>query len=343
MQCSRRTMLGIIFLLCIWVTGTKGLIVGDPDFIEPIQEALAATMNGQFEPGIDYFRKMIDENATDPTGYYFLGFCLQSMYKDRESWDSADHLCAIFDSSIDLTRMLLAGDSENPWLWYLLGASYSHKSVLKFQSEGLWEGYSHIRKAVECLERSVEYDSTIYDAYLGLGGYYYLKSSKMSFLTWLPFISDDRAKGMDLLKLSSRKAYYMGDYAQHFLVHNYLEENCYNEAESLARDLLNRFPEGKTPWWDLMIVLLKQKKYEEGIETGDTLLKMLLKDPHQSGGNIIEAHYYVMEALYKTGQWERCLELGERLLAMPIDYHDRKTKDKEYCRIRDMVNELRSK
>ncbi|MBN2542304.1 hypothetical protein JXI42_05515 [bacterium] len=298
-------------------------MVGNADYDTLINGALSRNMNGDFEYGEKLFTSLISQRPDDPTGYFFLGVTMQSRMQDREDWAELDSLMALFEKAVALSEAALKKDKGNGWLLYLQGSACSYIAVLEFEYGSFWTGYSKTKTAVKTLKRSIEADATVYDAYLGLGGYFYWKSNKLSWLSWLPFVKDDREKGLGYLETAREKSRYSRDPATHVLIHTYVEEGCYKKAEKLALGLASGFPEGKLPLWNLVHVYKSRDDWQNAFTCASELLEKLKADQHQTKYNLVEGYYLVIEAAYNLEDRARCKQLCSEALSLELSKEDR--------------------
>jgi hypothetical protein len=131
-------------------------------------------------------------------------------------------------------------------------------------------------------EDVIEKDSSFFDAYVGIGTYYYWRSRKTAFLRWLPFVSDDRQLGIQMLITGAEKSIYNRFTAISTLVSIYLDAEEYWQVEEWSRRGLKFYPENRVFLWGLATGLDRQKRSIEAINAYTSLLDNItqIKSPH---------------------------------------------------------------
>ena len=107
-----------------------------------------------------------------------------------------------------------------------------------------------------------------------------------------------------MLERAHRGSRYSRDPAAHVLIHAYIEEERFEEAEALAMDLAARFPEGRMPLWDLMCLYNSMEDWESSKAIALQLLNSIKGDESQTVYNLVECYHPLIKALYKIEDWE---------------------------------------
>jgi tetratricopeptide (TPR) repeat protein len=128
------------------------------------------------------------------------------------------------------------------------------------------------------LETAVSRDSFLVDAYTGIGTYYYWKTRKIEFLTWLPFVADRREQGIALLQQCARGGAYNRFAAMSALVTIYLDAARYDKAAETARSALAVYPKNRIFLWGLATSLERGGNAKEAADAYARLLQSILDD-----------------------------------------------------------------
>jgi tetratricopeptide (TPR) repeat protein len=188
---------------------------------------------------------------------------------------------ARFDSLLDIGRKF-SEKLNSPWREYFLGTADGYEAFERVE-RGDWFG--GVRKGVSSaskFEKVVEKDSSFYDAYVGIGTYYYWRSRKTEFLHWLPFVSDDRLLGIRTLITGAERSEYNRFAAISTLISIYLDAEDYKQVEEWSKRGLKSYPENRVFLWGLATALDRQKKPVEAIKAYSNLLENILNvnSPH---------------------------------------------------------------
>jgi tetratricopeptide (TPR) repeat protein len=176
-------------------------------------------------------------------------------------------------------ELSLAMQKENPQSWealYHLGMFHSYTAYYKFRDGGSWiGGLQHGLKATGFLEDCLARNPAAYDAYTGIGTYKYWKSRRMSFLTWTPFVSDEREAGIKMLREAEQKATYTASQATNSLVWIFIEEERYAEAEAAARQELKKYPANRLFLWGLASAAEKAGRWSSAREAYQAIVRSI--------------------------------------------------------------------
>jgi tetratricopeptide (TPR) repeat protein len=186
-----------------------------------------------------------------------------------------------FDSLLECGRNA-ASRVLSPWREYFLGTADGYEAYERVES-GDWLG--GVRKGMASVseyEELVEKDSSFYDAYVGIGTYYYWSSRKTAFIRWLPFVKDNRELGIRMLKVGAERSEYNRFTAISALVSIYLDAENYQQAEEWSRRGLHSYPENRVFLWGLATALDRQKQYSDAVPAYANLLENILyvQAPH---------------------------------------------------------------
>jgi tetratricopeptide (TPR) repeat protein len=220
------------------------------------------------------FRLVTNRYPEHPAGYLYRAAVLQAYTIDFDEPVEQEK----FDSLLMLGRTT-ADNISLPWKEYFLGTADGYDAYERVERGDWFGGVRKGMSSASRLEEVVEKDSSFYESYVGIGTYYYWRSRKTEFLRWLPFVKDDRARGIRLLIIGADHSEYNRFAAMSALVSIYLDAENYTQAEEWSRRALNTYPENRIFLWGLATALDRQNRTGEAVSAYATLLK-----------NIVDAH-----------------------------------------------------
>ena len=262
-------MLGTVLSQAQWKLDSPvhSLIVTGIDFI----------LRQDYDRADSLFCIVTDRYPGHPAGYLYRAAVMQAYNID-------------FDVPIEQGRfdsLLLKGKNAAekislPWSGYFLGTADGYDAYERVE-RGDWFG--GVRKGMSSaseFEEIIKKDSSFYDAYVGIGTYYYWRSRKTAFIRWLPFITDDRELGMRLLIAGAEHSEYNRFAAISALVSIYLDAENYKQAEEWSKRGLNSYPENRVFLWGLATALDRQKHTAEAVAAYSSLLENIVNThaPH---------------------------------------------------------------
>jgi tetratricopeptide (TPR) repeat protein len=205
-------------------------------------------------------------------------------------------------------------DKWNIYFYALSGGYYAYYQALKGNwFDALKTGLSSVSAFEEC----IELDTDFHEAWIAIGTYQYWKSSKTEFLSWLPFVSDNRDFGIEKLKHAIDSSVYNTHIAIHSLIWIYIDRKDFKAAFELSRYAVEKFPASRIFKWGLA------RAYEEmdlrkSIETYFEILNSYLKTGVRTRVNEITLKHIIAQQYVKLGEIEKARELCSEIL----DYKD---------------------
>jgi tetratricopeptide (TPR) repeat protein len=249
----------------------------EPSLHALVMSGIDFTLKHEYDRADSVFSIAAHRYPQHPVGYLYQAAVEQAYTMDydvpieREKFDS----------------LLLRGKSAAekitfPWRGYFLGTADGYDAYERVE-RGDWFG--GVRKGMSSAseyEKIIEQDSSFYDAYVGVGTYYYWRSRKTEFLQWLPFIKDDRALGIKMLLAGADRSEYNRFAAISALISIYLDAENYNQAEEWSKLGLNSYPENRIFLWGLATSLDRQHRSKEAVAAYSNLLENIVRGhaPH---------------------------------------------------------------
>ena len=267
-----KNRISLFILLIVLGTGTSNaqwkldsslhsLVVGGIDFILKHDYAQADSV----------FNIVIKNFPDHPAGYLYRAAVMQAKTMDFDVPMEQD----TFDSLLNRGKNT-AEKLSSPWNEYFLGTADGYEAYERVE-RGDWFGGA--RKGISSAseyEKILEKDSSFYDAYVGIGTYYYWRSRKTEFLQWLPFVRDDRARGIQLLTIGADRSEYNRFAAMSALISIYLDAEKYTQAEEWSRRGLHSYPENRIFLWGLATALDRQHRSAEAVTAYTNLLQKIV-------------------------------------------------------------------
>lgn len=163
-----------------------------------------------------------------------------------------------------------------PWSGYFLGTADGYDAYERVDRGDWFGGVRKGMSSASKFEEIIENDSSFYDAYVGIGTYYYWRSRKTEFIRWLPFIKDDRALGIRMLIIGAERSEYNQFAAISALISIYLDAEKYKQAEAWSKRGLNFYPENRVFLWGLATALDRQNRSAEAVSAYSNLLEKIM-------------------------------------------------------------------
>ncbi|GEM_PF-1490481 len=238
-----------IISLLIPITLTAG-ILADEELRPTIQETISMRFGHHYREADSILLELQTEYPDDPAPLFLRGSNLLDNMQHREDYRDAEQVYLLLDSAIAFAE----NDTSDPWHIWIIGSSLGYKAIIQAEMGKLILALKTSLGAMSYLERAHQHHETSADAALGMGGYYYWKSAKLRFLTYLPLMKDRRSEGMHFLREARDESIYSREAAMHSLVYIYCEEGMLDSARCMRDSIAANYPGSLLPlWYDLAI------------------------------------------------------------------------------------------
>ncbi len=271
----------------------------------------------QFDSALSIYQNLTEQYPEHPVGYFYQAATLQSRMMDRESDEHEAEFYKIIEKTLEVGEKYIKESVKDPWVLFYIGSAHSYKGLYQAQSGKLVKGFISAKKGLDYLEQSVKMDSTIYDAYLGLGNYKYWAGKYYKYLKWLPWIRDERDIGFKMVETVVEKStfsYWVGINSLGWIE---VDRGNLNEAAILFTKGLELYPESRFFLWGLGSSYLKGKSYIQAVIAYKKILDSL-KGENQNGYNEAECRLKLAQCYYALEYYRECKTHAEAILNLNI-------------------------
>jgi len=299
-----------------WLCGQSAL---GPEAEVLIRRGIDHTIMARFDSAFADFETLQARYPAHPVGWFYEAATLQSMMMDYETdrWRAAFYAAA--DSAERRARALLEHNEDDAWAQFYLGSTLSYKGLFQAKNGKVVGGFVSAKKGLRHLRRAVELDSTLADAYLGLGSYDYWSGVYYKYLRFLPWIKDEREKGIAQIKkaiAASHFSYWISVNTLGWIAYN---QKDYAQAIECFQRGLAHYPESRFFLWGLADTYFKMKDYKGAIGAYSRLLASVEAAPVNNGYNAALCQVRLAHCFQVSGQQERAFQLAESMLSQPYD------------------------
>ncbi|MCI0596116.1 MAG: hypothetical protein L0Z48_06200, partial [candidate division Zixibacteria bacterium] len=173
-------------------------------------------------------------------------------------------------------------------------------------------------------ERALELDSTLFDAYNGLGNYNFWKSAKTRKFLISAFFPDERKMGVEQLILAKEQGYFSRSAAAASLLWALINQKEYRWAQKLADSLSAAYPQAKSPLWALGTIYQEKEMWDSAAAVFSELLRRLETDSLQTGFNLVECRARLAAAYFNAGRHQDALLESEAARGYQLSRKNRK-------------------
>jgi tetratricopeptide (TPR) repeat protein len=335
-----RTVHLIFLLVCI-----SNIFANNDHWID---RGMELTINNKFNEAIGIYQREIKIDADNYKATFYLAAALQAQMTHYENHLTADDFnraidktLEIIESKLDMQKMFT--DSQKAELYFYLGSAYGYRASYQGENGKWFKAIGNGKRAKKYLDESILYDSTMYDAYLGIGAYLYWLSSKTKFLIWLPFIGDSRDEGIAMVKkatVSNCRSKYM---AMHQLIFILLNYGKHQDAISYAQQVIEKFPESEFMWMAAAHTYYKNKDYQKAEPAYYKLIQLAQSGEKPNPSHLVKYRLKLAQIYYDTKRYhESDRQCDEIILLADNELLSKKAKE-DIKKARNIMEKCRKK
>jgi len=333
----------IIFLAYLLLMTTDLRAGISRDFDERIDQGLEILYQGDYDSALVIFDSFIREHPQNPAGYFFKA----GLYQTRMSAYESDFWYKYYDQAADSAIMLcdraLAADPSDAWAYFIKGGSYSYIAAWDARQGKYLAAFRNGMKAVSDFKKAREMDSTLYDAYIGIGSYHYFRTKATSFLKWLPFIGDDRDKGITEINRAIEKGRYSRVMGQNALLWIYTDYGRDKRALELGGALERQYPNNPFFHWAVPEILWRQKKWKEAESAYAKLQRMLEVQKPLNNYNRVVVSYKLAKCQLENGSYQNAYASAGQAIGYPLDEETAKRLVNERRKAQEVMKQAEKK
>lgn len=334
-----------LFYLLIFLVLINGLEANNEDWI---RQNIEYTINTEFDKAIQQLEILEKEQPQNFKVHFYFAATLSSKMTHFENEKGVNKFYSHTKKAIDLLEKELADSSsnepqKNAQLLFYLGSTYGYEAFLEGRTGQWHKSISNGLKSIRLLERAVDVDSTLYDAYIGIGTYKYWLYSRLKYVSWLPFIPDDREQGIELIKKAIQQDCPGKFMAMHQLIYILLDFKQGEKAIPYAEAVVREYPNSQFMWWAAAHVYYKLRIYDKAIANYKRLLQLIKADPKMNPIHGMKCNLKLAQLYFEQEQYEECLQYCKAISVLSGDLSLREKGREIFAEARDMEHECEAK
>lgn len=241
-----------------------------------------------------------------------------------------------------ISENLLDKNKIDKWNVYFFALSRGYNAYYEAVKGNWLSALSKGLSAVSAFEECLVLDPDFHEAWIAIGTYEYWKSRKTEFLSWLPFVNDNRSIGIERLRHAIDSSVYNTHIAIHSLIWIYIDQKNYSSASELSNSAVEKFPGSRVFKWGLA------RAYEEVYtKKSIDIYFEILNSYHQTGirtrVNEITLKHIIAQQYVKLGEKEKAIKLCTEILDLnELTKFEKEKLDDRLKRVRTLYRELSS-
>ena len=313
--------------------------------LEPTSEQVVAFSKSidmvfadSFARAYDIVEGMPDTVSGKPIYHLIYASVMHADMLDAEDFSREKIFFAHIDTSINLLEKWVDGNPDDPWGLFFLGTSYGYKSMLYAQQRRWLKSMIDGLKARGKFSKAIELDSTLYDAYTGIGNYHYWSTVKLG--KYVPFLPDNRDRGISELQLAKDSSLFSRLPAQAGLAWALIQEKKLRQAIQLGNRMKEETGGGRNSLWILGGSYWRTGELNLAAEYYDNLIDSFIKAGNQNYYNLIFCRYRRGVCLFKMKKYKEAKMELETLLSYDVSRDVKKRHKKTYENTRDYLKKI---
>ncbi|GAB4315618.1 MAG: hypothetical protein Kow0074_03300 [Candidatus Zixiibacteriota bacterium] len=300
------------------------------------------TENEHFATAESLFTELAAEYPQSPIGPLFTAAAIHGEMLDTESPARAIEFRRWLDEAISEAERWSVAEPSNGEPEFVLGAAFGYDAVYESHWGGWFAALKRGLSAKGHFARALELDTTIVDAYLGLGTYNYWKAVKTDFINWLPVVPDNRAKGLAQLQRVIADGVLSRNAARASLCYALINEEDYQTALAHADTLATLLPDAKSPLWIMAEASMGLYRWHDAVAHYDSIASRIKRNDPGNYYNLIECTAQRARALYEAGEYRDALAACHEGLGYPAPDETLKRQKRTLDQLRALQRRLRN-
>jgi len=261
-----------------------------PDMERIFLDGLDRLFRDDFTGAMGKFDSLCVIEPENPFGYFCKAFSYDLIMDEYRTLKFMDEFNEAARNAKEKAEILEKKENPSAEVYLFSGGAIGIRGVRRAMLGDWFGAFRDALKAADKVENCLKIDSTLYDAYLGLGTYHYWKSVKTKILWWLPFIGDEREKGIEEIKISMRRGKFTEIPGKLGLLRVYIEEKDFGEVLKITDELIKR-NNNLHPLWFKGYAYVYFEEWERTIDLYNEILRRLKEKDFYGVEGEIECWY----------------------------------------------------
>ncbi|MCF7810993.1 hypothetical protein K9N50_08385 [bacterium] len=289
----------------------------------------------QYETALAIADSLILEKPDAPQGWFVKASLHSIRSADFEDELDDEALFSSSDSVRAICERLIDSGDDSPSLRFYYGSVRGYLSFHAYRRGSYLDALKYGAESAKLNNEALKIDSTYWDAYIGLGSYYFYRSDKAGLLCSIGLVEDKREQGIEMLKICAKKGTFSSIAAKSQLVKLYNSLGRYDEAISTAKELLKLYPQRRPFLRSMGEALLLSEHWSDALVTYQTLLESVRNNERNNGYLEIGCLNALAKAHYELGDWSEVVSLADEACELNVseDVLSRKSEDINNLRI----------
>jgi len=329
------------FILIVIITFAQGIVHAQLPAIDSlVSVGIEYSINQKYAAAESLFEKIINMDPTHPRGYFFKAATIQSKSMDYETnlWEGS--FLSYLEKTEELSKERIKRNEKDVWAHFFLGSALSYRAFFEGRKKKYVPAISHGLAGIASLNRVIELDSTIYDAYFGIGSYKYWRSKITRYLNWLPLLEDEREAGIRMVTLAAKKGKYTNYAAINGLVWILIDHGQVSEALIWAKKGVHFFPESRFFLWGMAKSYYNLQHFEIALIYYEMILNSIQQETFNNHYNEVICYYKIAQCYFHLKQYQKASQYYDAIFSIPLKGATKERLQEILKKAKELKNEI---
>lgn len=286
------------------------------------------------------FRQLDEEHPKLPLGKIYLAATFIAKSFDYGIPFDEEQIISSLNEAKKISENLLKENKNNIWYKYYYALTEGYNAYYLAINGSIINAFSIGLKSYNLFEDILNQDSSFQDALLAVGTFKYWRSDKLKFLSWLPFVKDERVIAINQLETSIRNNSYNSHLAIYSLIWIFINEKEYLKAKNLAELALRKFPQSRL-FKEALARIYENIDLNQSILLYTQLLNSYKDLKLESRVRKITINHKIAIQLQKLGEKKQALKICNEILSInDLSEYEKSQLSERLQRVRKMRQEL---
>ncbi|MGH7450320.1 MAG: hypothetical protein ACRENG_03175, partial [bacterium] len=288
-----------------------------------VRQVINRTIAQKYGEALVLADSVVELAPEEPIGYFFRAAILQARMLDYGSLADEKVFFNATGTCRKLAQKKLRQNVKDAWAHFFLGSALGYEAFFLGKKKRYFEAFRTGWQCIQHLEAALKHDPELYDAYLGIGTYKYYRSKMSKNFTWLPFVDDERAEGIRMVRQAVANGHYSRSAAINGLSWILMDENRSEEALTLVDSALTIYPGSRFFLWASAAAAYRVERYDQAVSCYSQILRSLQDEKVLSPYIELVCRTRLARAYQTAKKMETACQELQRIDALELSKDDR--------------------
>jgi tetratricopeptide (TPR) repeat protein len=288
-----------------------------------VRQAISLAIAQKYDQALARADSVVKLAPEEPVGFFFRAAVLQARMLDYGTLEDEKAFFNATSACRKLAKKKLRQNVKDAWAHFFLGSALGYEAFFLGKKKRYLEAFRTGWQSIQHLEAALKHDPELYDAYLGIGTYKYYRSKMSKSFSWLPFVDDERADGIHMVRQAIANGRYSRSAAINGLSWILMDENRSKEALVLVDSALTIYPGSRFFLWAAAAAAYRIERYNQAADCYSQILRSLQDENALSPYMELVCRTRLARAYQAANKMETACQELQRIEALELSKNDR--------------------